>query len=107
MFKALRPTVVAPATKQISSRYFSDRAKCSSSVRMGMIIPILTDDEHLALSEKYRDEICFVAGATTVGLRALNIAQHLGAIVGECHGFDSCYEPGQDGVKTQKLHAHP
>lgn len=69
-------------------------------------IPIMTDIEHEELSEKYADQALYVAGATTVGLRSLNILMHLGASVAESHGFDSCYAPGNNGLIGKEMHAH-
>jgi hypothetical protein len=75
-------------------------------VRPFVFIPVMNDTEHEDISERYDDRLCFVAGATTVGLRALNLLMHLGASVAEMHGFDSCYPPGSDGKDTKEFHAH-
>lgn len=77
-----------------------------SGIKPWLFIPILNDTDHENIQRLYDNEMCFVAGGTTVGLRGLNILLHLGASVIEGHGFDSCYAPGQDGLLMKQLHAH-
>jgi hypothetical protein len=77
-------------------------------IKPWLFIPVIKDDDHEHLLAKYGNEMCLLAGATTVGLRALNFATMLGASVIEAHGFDSCYAPGSNGIKGKNtLHAHP
>jgi hypothetical protein len=77
-----------------------------AGVRPWVFIPVMDDEEHKRVLETYENDACFLAGATTVGLRTINLALHLGASVVECHGLDSCYAPGQDGLGSNQLHAH-
>ena len=78
-----------------------------AGIKPWLFIPIIKDNDHEHLLSAYGNEMCLLAGATTVGLRGLNFATMLGASVLEAHGFDSCYAPGQDGTKGKNaLHAH-
>lgn len=61
-------------------------------------------DDFIAAS-KVRDFI-FLAGGSTVGLRALNMAMMLGFGAVELWGFDSCYAPGVNSPVPVSLHAY-
>lgn len=79
----------------------------TAGIKPWLFVPIIQDNDHEMLLSTYGNDLCLVAGATTVGLRAFNFATMLGASVVEGHGFDSCYAPGHDGKKgSNQLHAH-
>ncbi len=78
-----------------------------ADVQPYLYCPIYSDQEMAVFNTRVADEIypdaevTFVAGWTTIGMRAINLAAFLGAANVGLHGFDSCCAPG--GVD---LHSH-
>lgn len=84
-----------------------------AGIKPYVFIPILTENEYEDTLAKYEtydfpqdQSVSYVAGETTVGLRAINAMMGLGFLTENLHGFDSCYAPGNDGKKTTALYAH-
>lgn len=85
-----------------------------AGIKPYLYLPMIDDVDCDTLMEKFRDytlpadsQAMFTAGPTTVGLRTVYLMAGLGFITMGLHGFDSCYAPGNDGIKSTALHAHP
>jgi hypothetical protein len=73
-----------------------------------LFVPIMREGQHETMADKFDGfDLCFIPGATTVGLRAHNITGHIGFADDELHGFDSCYAPGNDGITGLTLYGVP